>query len=243
MDANATIRHGGVGDILLTTTSGGNDISIGVGANSTVSHEGNGNLKITAADDILIGGTSRATHTGNAGEITVDSDSDNNGSGGLSFGAGASLNSSGRSISITTSDVSIGAGGAINAGAGNITIQPSTAVALTIGQNGGSFDIADAELDRITSSGTTTFGDTTTTSGITVDGATPANLTGNVVFESSGTVSFSNNASTFGSNVTVTSSDIAINVVLDVGSKNATFQPVFSSSTIGIGNSICSNSI
>ncbi|MBT6484795.1 MAG: hypothetical protein HOK71_08995, partial [Planctomycetaceae bacterium] len=82
------------------------------------------------------------------GTITIDADVDNNAVGSLISGADGDVTSGGANVTVIAADVSLS--GDIDAGAGTLFLQPSTAASIGLGGAAGSFNLTDAEADLIT---------------------------------------------------------------------------------------------
>ncbi len=149
-DADST----GVVTILAPVTTMGGDVIF----NTTT------NVNLTGADaDVTTGG----------GDYTVNADTDGNGTGTYAQDdAGGAVSTGGGAVSIIASAVALT--GTIAAGVGNVALTTAD-VAATIGvaDSAQTFNLTDAELDNITSTGTITIGDTLHNGAMTigVDGA------------------------------------------------------------------------
>ena len=145
-------------------------------------------------------------NTAGGNTITFKADSNDNGTGDFIMANNHTIRTAGGSVVINGVNVSIGSvltnGGditvtademslntALNSGAGTIHIYPRTSMAMDIGAFTDGLDISNAELNRITTSGTLIIGDDTNTSSMELEGVTDiANVTGTVRFMSNGTI-------------------------------------------------------
>ena len=153
--------------------------------------------------------------TATAGTLTIDADVDNNGTGTFTSAAAGTVNAAGQTLNITAGDVVIGA--AMNATTINISDSDGGGMGLGATAVGG-FQLSGAELELLTSTGTTELA---TAGGITVDQITAANSNNatSLTLDAAGAIAFSNNASTF--NVLTVEADggidFNVNVTTDVG--------------------------
>ena len=134
-----------------------------------------------------------------AGAVTIDADSDNNGSGTFTVDATFALDSTNNTIQVTADDIVVN--GTIDSGSAATTILVSDGGTIGVGATAGNMTISGAELQNITATGLT-IGDATSGS-ITVDGITAANsnnISGTVTLDATAaaaTITFTNGASTF----------------------------------------------
>ncbi|MBO7006168.1 MAG: filamentous hemagglutinin N-terminal domain-containing protein, partial [Pseudomonadales bacterium] len=161
----------------VTTTGGQLDIDAdtdtdgtgGVTINASGSlSSGGGDINIGAADGVSVSGNIDAA----GGAILIDADTDTDtGSSNFTLTNSATVTTTGvGTIGIEAEDINLGANTSLSAG-GDITLRNSQALAINLGAATGSFDLTDAELDRISTSGTLTIGSTSAGT-ITVDDVT-----------------------------------------------------------------------
>ena len=148
--------------------------------------------------------------TSTAGDLVIDVDSDNNGSG--IFTNSASINASGRTLSITADDFVIGVGGSIVAA--TLNLADSDGSGFGLGNTAVGADLSVAEISELTSTGNTNF---ITAGDVTIDNISAASTDNIATFavDAVGTVNFSNNTSVFDGAVSI-ASDTDINVNVDV---------------------------
>lgn len=135
-----------------------------------------------------------------AGPLTIDSDTDDNGSGTFTLAAGQSVTTAVSPLSITSADIDLQ--GTLNSGAGETALFVSApGRTMGIGNGAGAWSLSGAELERITAAGLSIGG--TTNGNLTVDGVTAAqsaNIAGSVTLRATGSgrsIAFSGGASTF----------------------------------------------
>ena len=131
---------------------------------ATATGVANVSLVLRAGNAINIGVTAAATITASGtGTITLSADDNTpDGTGNVNIGGAAivgGLVTAGQAISITAANVVITATGSINAGAGNVTLKPSTATpTANVGTVTTGFSVVNSEIALITSTGTITIG-------------------------------------------------------------------------------------
>jgi|GEM_PF-1593225 len=133
----------------------GNDVTFQTNAFST-----SGNIVVSASDYInLTGANADITSTG--GTITLAADADSSGSGNfVQNDAGSAVTTTNKAITISAQEYI--SSGTISAGSGDITLKPSQSIGtIGVGTNAGpTFDLYDAELDRVTTTGNIIIGST-----------------------------------------------------------------------------------
>ncbi|MBN2844162.1 MAG: filamentous hemagglutinin N-terminal domain-containing protein, partial [Sedimentisphaerales bacterium] len=153
------------GSITLSATTGGIDAA--------------GALTLNAVDGVTL---SDAYNASGAGVLTVDADTNDDGTG--IFTTGSTVNTVDSLISITAGDIELG--GELTAGTGGISILPSDTGGQTVvfGGVGGNMTLSAVEVGYLNTSGTLTVGNANTT-GLTI-GADATDVTGNLVLVSTG---------------------------------------------------------
>lgn len=130
------------------------------------------------------------------GTTSIDSDSDNNGTGDFSISAGKTLKTNNNALTITSNSMAFNSTGIINSGTAGTTLQVSDGGTIGLGNTSGDFSLDNSDLGQI-SAGSLTVGGTTNGT-ITVDGVTLASTSLTLVATSSGSaVNFSSTASSF----------------------------------------------
>ena len=230
------ISANGTGTVTLTAAGAASSIT----ANDAIS-SGSGAIALTAANGITLSGANADVTT--TGAYTANADSDSNGTGAYAQNNAGSAVSSG-AVTITAQDIDLQ--GTVNAGATNVLLRPGAA-ATTIGVADASkqFNLTDAELSNITTTGTVTVGIATNTGGITIgtDGAINQNKA--LTFLSTGNIVLAANGLTDAGAVTMTTSGtgaITLNGPLaTTGNKNialtTTNAPITTTGTINAGGS------
>ncbi len=168
-DANGNITVDGVtgaqsdqlGAVTLNATGANRAVTFS-GSDSTFN-----SLTVTANKNITV----QTNLTMATGGFTANADSDANGNGTFTVDASKTLTTSGQPVQITADDVALN--GSVTSGAGNVTFLTSTGVTIGLGTGAGHFNLSDAELDRVTTTGTLTIGDGTA-GVITLDDLTQA---------------------------------------------------------------------
>ena len=202
------------GDLLLSSATGGivasgaaNIILTAAGAGSAMALDDvittSGTLTLTSVDGI--DGTANISSDGIS---VIDADSDNDGTGNFTLTAGDTLNTSDNNLTLTANDITLN--GNINTGSGSLTILVSHSSTMGLGASSGGLSLTDAELDNITTSGTLTIGDSTTTT-MSINGWTAAaGISGPVVLTATGAggaITFETAASTFQAGLTLNALD------------------------------------
>jgi hypothetical protein len=193
-----------------------------------------GAITLNAANGVTFNNSATSTATGN---VTVDADTDNNGTGDFTLASGAAIDFStnNNAFILTASDATIS--GTINTGGAALIITPSDGGTLGLGDAtcGGTcgMTITGAEIQNLTSaSATMVFGDsgTTTTGNIFVDNITlanVANITGGptiAALKDNSSITFLGSKSTFLASVNAQADDgITINVDVEATGSTATF--------------------
>ncbi len=222
-----------VGGSTVTQTPGSSitvtNLAIGGGASVTLTEPANnvntlaisltgaGNVTYTDADSFTVGTVSSVTGItlGSSGTSTLTATTGTITKTTATTGGGGSL-------ALIADDIDLQAGGTINAAGGNVTLAPVTpGVAIAVGTVGdatpATLELSDAELDRITTTGTGTLrignvaaGDITLTAAIT--NSTPANLH----FITGGSVAQNAGATLTAANVAVTADEALFNLTNSV---------------------------
>ncbi len=202
-------------------------------------------LSVNAVNGITVS-VDIATDTG---AMTLNADSDNNGTGAFSMGTDIDLETINSNISITASDFTLDTTGtdpAIVAGSGTVTIKASNNRSIGLGVTAGDMTISGDEMARINASALT-IGDSSSTGIITVDGITQAqsdNIAGtttllaNAAINFQNTNEFFNNVTAQGSSVTttgtLTTTQKSGNLILGVSELAGTFGDNSGSFTVDI---------
>lgn len=134
-------------------------------------------------------------------ELFINADSDKNGTGTFSTGAGVSVTTGGHAIQITAKDLDLAAGSTVTSGASTISVASSNGGTIGVGNATGDMSISKAELQVLKANGLT-IGDDLISS-IFVDGVSAsdiANVTNFLTLAATGPssfISFVNGASSF----------------------------------------------
>ncbi|MEO1529362.1 MAG: hypothetical protein AAFX06_28410, partial [Planctomycetota bacterium] len=196
-------------DNVATSDFGG---ALTMAATSTATFSGTASsfteLSVSANEGVAFDVSVASTTAG----ITVNADSDaNDDTGTLSVASGATLSSGGNNISLTANDVSFA--GVVNAGAGSIFITDSDGSGIGLGAAtvAGGLNLVNADLDGATliASGLTF----STSGGSQIDNVAATSLA-TTTLNATDSISFVNNASSFG-NISFNSDD-RISVGVDV---------------------------
>ena len=132
IDIGAGLTLSSAGGITLDAASGG---VVGAGALTLSAESG-----VTVNDDLSTLGT-----------LTIDTDTENNGSGGLNV-YDTELNSDGNAVNVTAADVVMDSSASINAGSATVTLLSSDGGAIALGgDNSSEFELSDEEIGSITS--------------------------------------------------------------------------------------------
>ena len=119
---------------------------------------GSGTVNISARNGVAFSGAISELRTTGT-DITINADSDNNGTG--AFSVNDAINSNNGNVTITSATVAITAGKTINAGTGNITFNSTNTGFVCIGGGGCANEIDATELTTgLASSGTVTINST-----------------------------------------------------------------------------------
>jgi len=190
-----------------------------------------GTATLTSQDGITL----NAPLTTN-GTTTLNADGDNNGVGGLTIAAGATLSTTNNPLTLTASDINLT--GTLNSGTEATTIQPSNGGSIGLGNATGSLTLSGAELQNITAGGLTIGSNSS--GNITIDNLTAANtsnISGAVTLNSlgsSGTVTFTTNPTTIGALTVNAGNGITINTPVSTTAGSLTLNP--DSNGNGTGN-------
>lgn len=153
-------------------------------------------LNVSANNGISFGGNV----TNQSGDLTIDADADDDGTGTFAIAADRTLDTSDGDLLVIAGDLDLA--GSIDAGEGNVTLRRSTTGEFAIGNFtdlGGRTTISGEELGRITAMDLTIGGGDATA--IMVDGVTSdqtANIAGTVILDAGTTATFSGDDSAFG---------------------------------------------
>ncbi len=199
------------GPIILASTAAGSTITIGAALTSSDSLTMSANNGITINDDVTSNGV-----------ITIDSDLDNAGAGTLTIANTKTLDSTDNSIGITAADINMNASGAIDAGAGDLTVNQSQAAGtIGLGAAGGTtLSLSDTEIDNITAANMTL----NAPSNVICDNLSAGignNVNGTFKVDATGSVTFQTADSTFKTLVVEADDGIIVNnvtVTTDTGS-------------------------
>lgn len=167
-----------------------------------------GNLTLNANAGITIN-DSLTTN----GDTILDADVNNNASGTLSLAANAALSTTNNRLDIDADDIVIDATASINAGTADITIDDTDVTGIGLGGTGVGLDLSDVEFGRITGRNLTL----NTAGNVVVNGITPANsnnLSGTVLVDATGNITFATAASTFNTLDAQSDNIITVNVGL-----------------------------
>ena len=244
---NATIQLSGItsavtsniGTLTLNAFTAGADISF-TGSASDI----NGNLNLNATDKIdvgqalTVGGalTFSATNQGTltddltvangitfnvdmaaSGNVALDSDSNDDGSGNFVIADGKQLSNTTSSITVTAADVDLGGtSGSRISSAGSVTFFSSDNSGINLGAAGSSINLSNTELARITAANLT-FGSDSANAPIVVSGISTtdlAGISGNFSVGSAASTTFSGTASSFKSLSTGEGGPVNVNVDL-----------------------------
>ncbi|MFM8582815.1 MAG: hypothetical protein ACKOFW_15100, partial [Planctomycetaceae bacterium] len=194
VDANITTTEGGLS--FNPNSNGareGNDrLTIGAGKTLTSAGAltltgettGLGALGLNAAEGVTLDGATTV-----AGNVTIDADTDRNGSGTFSVTSGG-LSTAGADVTVTSADINLGVTPSINAGAGTVSLQVSKdLLPMRVGGENaqpGGWNLLSAEVQRITA-GTLIVGGTANGL-LTVSALSSTNTTnlGEVILRSTG---------------------------------------------------------
>ncbi|MFA5293623.1 MAG: filamentous hemagglutinin N-terminal domain-containing protein, partial [Phycisphaerae bacterium] len=153
-----------------------------------------GTITISAYDGITLG----ANLTSGAGIVTLDTDLNNGGAGSFTINNGVTLSTTDAAVDIIvgySGDIILTGTGAINAGAGEVTIEPSGGTpTFELGSAVGTFNLTTAEIENITAAtltiGSATMGAITVGADISPDNVTNLHLiTGSTVTATDGGIS------------------------------------------------------
>ncbi|MBO6597620.1 MAG: filamentous hemagglutinin N-terminal domain-containing protein, partial [Pseudomonadales bacterium] len=163
LDASATtgIYLDETDGVTVAGLSATGTISLSAGTITTTGTIGSGGgaITLTADDGITLGGDVTAA----GGQIDIDADFDNDTTGTFAIGTGThTVSTTGSAvINVIADDVSLDASASITAVNGDITLAPSTAVTIGLGTGAGAFNLSNAELGDITTTGSLVVGDAT----------------------------------------------------------------------------------
>jgi len=230
------------GAVAFTTTGTGGDVTFNNGGTainmgtistggffsgtttSTISTSGT----TTTGEGLTLSSLTNITLNNNVtagGAVVIDPDSNDTGLGSFTIASGQTLSTAAANATISITGVSIDINGNIASGSGNITITPSQAgTSIGLGGGAGTISITDAELDRISTTGTLTIGDATNTTTVTVDGVTNSTASAfSIIANDTGGsgITFSGTASTFGGALTL-SNPGSININANVTTAGTT---------------------
>ncbi len=150
-------------------------------------------LSVIAKNGVsLSSGETDSANLSTTGTLTIDADSDDNGTGDFSIPADSTVTSNNNAISIIANDISIATTGNLNAGSASVTLTVSDGGTVAVGNGAGAnFSIANTELQRITAAslqiGDDNSGNFTATGSATSDFA---NISGTVTYRTGGAFNF-----------------------------------------------------
>jgi hypothetical protein len=228
-DTTFNITTGGAGTVTLIQSAnnmilGASTTSGQLTATGATSISTSGSISTGALTLSSIIGVTLNNNVTAGGAVVIDPDTNNTGSGTFTIASGQTLSTAAANATISITGVSFVLDGSIASGSGNITITPSQAgTSIGLGSGSGTISITDAQLDRISTTGTLTIGDATNTTTVTVDGVTNStastfSIIGN---DTGGTgITFSGTASTF--NALTLSNPGSININTNVTTAGTT---------------------
>jgi hypothetical protein len=230
---------GGANVVVSTATAGTNaeagDITLAtdLNFNGTLAN----NLTFNAHNDINLNGNITDSSPGGNDTLNLFLNADSDGLGNGTVNINRQITTGNGTLSIVGANVSIT--GAIDTGTANITITPSANNAVAVGTAiAGNFSITDANLDRITTSGTLRIGGATATS-ITVNNVTtPANITGTLALNTTGTALFTTNPTTLNAHLEVKAADVNITAAINVGAHHVALDTYSNTTNVGLGDTI-----
>ena len=201
-------NNAGTGTGLLTVAAG---VTLTSAAGITLDAT-EGGITFTAAGTLnaVNGVTINDAVAATAGTLTIDADTDNDGTGTFTTIAAGTINSTGQTLDITAGDVVIG--GAVTA-ATLINITDSDGGGIGLGDTTvGGFQLSGTELQRLTA---TTL-ELATAGNVTVDNisATNSNTVTNLTIDAVGAITFAPLRSTF--NALTVESNVAVNANVDI---------------------------
>jgi hypothetical protein len=132
----------------------------------------------TTGGSVTLGGTDGFTLNGSAtigtsgGAVTVNANSNNDATGSFIENSGSTINSGGGTVTVQAAagdsdDVQIN--GSINSGSGDVHIAPTALTsAMTLGSAGAGFNLSQADLRNVSSSGTVTVGNSGQSGNVTI---------------------------------------------------------------------------
>ncbi len=129
----------------------------------------NASLGIAVSDHLTVAGNLALSGTGT---IALVADWLDDAVGDFTINTGVTISTVNGSIDLEGDDFIINGTGAINAGSGDVTIVPATAISVGIGTGAGDFSVSDAEIDAITTTGVLTIGEANTAGAVTIDEVT-----------------------------------------------------------------------
>ncbi len=153
-----------------------------------------------------------------SGQITLDSDRDNDTVGGTLTVTGL-VDSNDNLIEIVADDMAISGGGGFDSGTANIRITPSTAISMGLGIGAGAFSLTDAELDTIVCQDLYLGMGVVTDLG--VSGVSSSTINGDIFIDIDGTISIAGagwTATADNNDFDIIADDIALTGALNSGS-------------------------
>jgi hypothetical protein len=205
--AGITLTSTSTGVLTLNATTGGIEAA---GALTLSSNDG-----MSIVDDL--------TSTG-SGTITIDTDVNNDGTGGFDLAAGKTITTNNNDLSITSENFQLNSTGLIAAGTGDVTILVSDGTTISVGLVGAGLSISTTELSNITANNLT-IGDNTNDT-MTIRGVVATDtdqITGTITFNATATsklISIDTTASVFENSVTFNANAgiaVAVNLSTNVG--------------------------
>ncbi len=170
--------------IALNVGSGGADImDLGSATLNASTLAANANLLARANGNFTIAGNQAATGTGT---VSLGSDADADSSGDLTINDNVTISTANQTITLNANNIALSTTGtSIDAGSGDVNLQPTSNQTVGIGTGSGTFSITDGEIDKITTTGTLRIG-INTSGAATIDEVTAGAK--NVLIESSSTI-------------------------------------------------------
>ena len=198
-NGNGTIALDANGDItLIDIDSVNGDVAVTSADNAIILSAGGGGLNVSGTGGVTLSADTGITLsddvTTNGGNVSFDTDVDNNGAGDMTIAAAANVTTGNGALNITANDIDLD--GSLNSGNGTTTVLVSDGGSIGLGAAVGDLTIDDAEFGRI-AAGNLVLGNST--GNITVNGVTEPNsngITGTVTLNAV-QASFSGTASTF----------------------------------------------
>ncbi len=179
--------------------------AVSITLQATTGMSGSGTLDLDAVNGVTLDSS-----LASLGVLTINADTNKDGSGTFTAGSGTAISTSNKALNITAADVILT--GTLDSGTATTTIQSAAVETIGVGDGalatGQNITFDNAKLAQITSGGLTIGG--STTSGLTVDTATTNSQQGLVTLlagNSGANVVFSGGGSTFSGGLSVTAAN------------------------------------